>query len=104
MKNLDTFSSTRIGDFLKREMTVFDPETSVSKVLGDLEKNGRYEAVVQSDSKVGLITIRDILKVDQPKQTKLTRIWRPLTPVTPDDTVRDVAHELIDRNKNALYP
>ena len=101
-KTLEELSSTRIGNLLNQQVTVFSPETTVSKVIGELEKNGRYEAIIHSDSKVGLITIRDILKVDQPKQTKLTRLWKPLTPVTPDDAVRDIAHELISRNIRAL--
>jgi CBS domain-containing protein len=101
-KTIEEFGSTRIGELLNTKLITFNPETTVSKVLGELEKNGRYEAIVHSDSKVGLITIRDILKVDQPNQTKLTRLWKPFTPVSPDDTVRDVAHELIDRNLRAL--
>lgn len=70
----------------------------VLNVLEALEKNGRYEAFVQPGPKVGLVTVRDILKTDRTNQ-KLARLWRSFTPY---DTVRDAAHELIERNIRAL--
>ncbi|MBN1682110.1 CBS domain-containing protein [Candidatus Bathyarchaeota archaeon] len=102
VKTTQELGLTEIEELVKTKIDVFEPDDTVSKILGELEKNGGYEAIVETDTKIGLITIRDILKVDQPNQTKLTKFWKPLSPVTTSDVVKDVAHELIERNIRAL--
>ncbi len=101
-KTLDEIGQTKISELLKTPFSVFLPEDTASKVLGELEKTGGYEAVVSVDNKVGLVTIRDMLNVEQPDQTKLEGLWKPLTPITSDSLVQNVATELIRINARAL--
>jgi len=101
-KTLDELGQTEISKLLDKRLVVFSPEETVSKVLGELERTGRYEAAVQAGDKVGLITIRHLLNVGQPEYTKLVHLWKALTQVTPSSLVTRVASELIRINERAL--
>ncbi|MCX6648028.1 MAG: CBS domain-containing protein [Candidatus Bathyarchaeota archaeon] len=101
-KTLEEIGRTEISTLLDKRLVIFTPEESVSRVLGELERTGRYEAAVQAGDKVGLITLRHLLNVTQPENTKLVHLWKPLTQVTPDSIVTGVAAELIRINERAL--
>jgi CBS domain-containing protein/ribosome-associated translation inhibitor RaiA len=102
MTTLDELRRTKISTLLDKRLVIFTPSESVSRVLGELDRTGRYEAVVQEGSKVGLITLRHLLSVGQPEYTKLERLWKPLGQITPDNLVFRVAAELIRVNERAL--
>ncbi len=101
-KSLDELGRTEISTLLDKRLVLFSPEESVSRVLGELERTGRYEAAVQEGDKVGLITLRHLLNVSQPESTKLVHLWKPLTQVTPNSVVTGVAAELLRINERAL--
>ena len=101
-KSLEELRQTEIGEILNSKVSIFTPDDSVSKVLGELKKTNKYEAVVYSGSKMGIISIRDILNADQPENMKVEKIWRPSTPVTSDSWIGGVATELIRLNLRAF--
>ncbi|MCX6648934.1 MAG: CBS domain-containing protein [Candidatus Bathyarchaeota archaeon] len=103
-KTIDELSQTEISELINRRASVFTPEDSASKVKGELEKTGRYEAIVVGGGKVGMVTIRDLLGVDLLEQTKVDRLWKSQwqTPVTSDSWVGGVATELVRINARAL--
>jgi CBS domain-containing protein/ribosome-associated translation inhibitor RaiA len=103
-KTIDELGQTEISELIERRVSVFTPEDSASKVKGELEKTGRYEAIVVGGGKVGMVTIRDLLNVEQLEQTKVDRLWKSQwqTPVTADSWVKGVATELLRINARAL--
>lgn len=101
-KTLEELASTVISDYVTRRMSVFDPGDTASRVLGELKETGRYEALVSSGTKVGLVTVRDLLDVDQSTQTKIEGLWRTLTPIESESTFRGVAEALISDNMRAF--
>ena len=101
-KTLRELAFSEIRDLIRRGVSIFKPEDLASKVLGELKEKGRYEAVVASEGKVGLVTIRDLLDVSQPSQTKVDGIWRVTGLVSPDDRVIDVAEAMIWNNVRAV--
>jgi len=70
-KTLRELAFSDIKDLIHSRVSVFKPEDTASKVLGELKETGRYEAAVASEGKVGLITVRDLLGVSQPEQTRV---------------------------------
>ncbi|MBM3291913.1 CBS domain-containing protein [Candidatus Bathyarchaeota archaeon] len=102
VKTLEELVNKEINDLIDKRISIFDPKDNASKVLGELKQTDRYEAVVSSGSKVGIITVRDLLDIDQPSQTRLEGFWRPLTPVSPNVTLGSVASILIKSNIRAL--
>ncbi|MFQ6053125.1 MAG: CBS domain-containing protein [Candidatus Bathyarchaeia archaeon] len=105
-KTLRELATTEISEFVHRGLSVFEPGDAASRVLGEIEETGRYEVAVSSGDRYGIITIRDLLDVDQPEQTKLgdysDGIWEVLNPVSPDDLLMDVAHFLMEHNVQAV--
>ena len=101
-KTIEELASTSISDYVLRRVSIFDPGETASRVLGELKETGRYEALVSSGAKVGLVTIRGLLDVDQPARTKIERLWKTLVPVESDCTFRGVAEALIRDNMRAF--
>jgi len=106
VKSLREFAFSEIRGLIQTDVDVFNPEDTVSKVLGELERHGHYEALVQSNGKVGLVTIRDLLDVVQPEQTTIgdhpNDRWRAYRLVTPVHSVLDVVEIMIEDKVRAL--
>jgi len=101
-KTLRELASSDIQDLIYRRVSVFKPDDTASKVLGKLKETGRYEAAVASDGRVGLVTVRDLLGVNQPAQTRVDGIWKVTGSVSPRDRVVDVASVMIRNNVRAM--
>jgi CBS domain-containing protein/ribosome-associated translation inhibitor RaiA len=99
---LQDLAFSEIRDMVHGPVSVFSPDDTVSKVLGVLERTARYEAAVSSASSVGLITIRDLLGVDQPARTKVDGVWRATGSASPGARVIDVAESLVRNNVRAV--
>ncbi len=102
VKTLGELASTEISTFFKKKITILKPEDTAGKALGELEKTGRYEAVVWAGGKMGLITIRDLLDVEQLEKTKIETLWKPQMFFTTNSQVGRVAAEMIRINQRAL--
>jgi len=83
-------------------ISVFSPEDNASQELGVLKETDRYEAAVSSRGSVGLITVRDLLGVDQPAQRRVDKIWRATGSVSPSTSVIEVTELLVRNNVRAL--
>lgn len=101
-KTLRELAFSEIQGLIHGRVSVFDPDDAASKVLGELKETGRYEAAVASDDRVGLITVRDLLGVGQPAQTRVDGVWKVTGPVSPRDRVIDVAVAMIWNNVRAM--
>ncbi|MBS7637623.1 CBS domain-containing protein [Candidatus Bathyarchaeota archaeon] len=102
MATLRELAFSEIRGLIHPHRTVFSTKDPASKVLGELKETGRYEAVVRSDGKIGLVTVRDLLGVDQPEQTKIDRVWRITGSVSPALTLAEFARLLIRNNVRAM--
>ncbi len=103
-KTIDELQQTEISELIDKRVSVFSPEDSASKIKGELDRTGRYEVLVVGGGKIGLVTLRDLLNVEQLEQTKAERLWKSQwqTPVTADSWVGGVATELVRINTRAL--
>jgi CBS domain-containing protein/ribosome-associated translation inhibitor RaiA len=93
---------TEIREIVPNIVTVFSPDDTVSKVLGVLKEAGLYEAAVAMEDSFGIITVRDMLDVDQPSQTRIEGIWRGTSSVSPGSTVLDAVEVLVRNNIRAV--
>ena len=89
---------TEIREIVPNTLNVFSPDDTASRVLGVLKEEGLYEAAVAMEDSVGIITVRDMLDVDQPSQTKIEGIWRGTGSVSPDDDIPAIAPGTASRN------
>jgi CBS domain-containing protein/ribosome-associated translation inhibitor RaiA len=100
--SLRELAFSEIRELVHASVSVFAPDEPVSRVLGVLKETDRYEAAVKSDGSVGLITVRDMLDIDQPSSTKVDSVWRATGSVRESDTVIDIAENLVRNNIRAL--
>ena len=93
---------TEIRNIIPQRARAFTPDETVARVLGSLKEADAYEAAVTSGNAHGIITVRDLLDVDQPAQTKIDGIWRATESVRPEDPVLTLCEGLVRNNIRAL--
>ncbi|MBS7619765.1 CBS domain-containing protein [Candidatus Bathyarchaeota archaeon] len=99
---LKELAYSEISELVDEKVSVFSEEDTLAKVLGELEKTGRYEAVVESRNRFGLITVRDMLSVDQPELSKVQKFWRVTGGISRSERFINVVEVLIRDNIRAL--
>ena len=106
MISLEEFASNEIREYLKSNYHVFRPEDTVSEVLGKLDPEKHYEAIVRENNKIGFVTIRDMLSVVQPFNTKIGEYpgdrWNVFGVVSPNYTVLEVVEILVENKIRAI--
>ncbi len=106
MISLEEFASKEIREYIKTNYIVFQPDDKLSKVLGQLENEEHYEAIVREGNKIGFTTIRHMLSVVQPHQTKIGEYpgdrWSVFGIASPDYTVLDVVEMLVENKIRAM--
>jgi CBS domain-containing protein/ribosome-associated translation inhibitor RaiA len=93
---------TEIRNIIPKRAGAFSPDATVAKVIGSLKEADSYVAVVTSGNSHGIITVRDLLDVDQPDNTKIDGIWRATGSVSPDDSVLTLSESLVINNIRAI--
>lgn len=103
---LEELAFSDIDALVRRDVQTFKPQDKVSKVLGELYESNHYEALVEDNGKYGLITVRDLLAVQQPAQTTIGGYpkdrWSIYRSVSAEDSVLDVSEILIEHKVRAL--
>jgi len=101
-KTLVELAETEVRTILHSAGGVFSPGDQVSKVLGYLKDTGRPEAVAAKGSRIGVVSLRDLLGVDHPGRTKVESIWRQVGTLAPGAAVLDATAILIEKGVRAL--
>jgi len=98
---LESLRASRIDRF-RSEPIIVSSETPISEVMGILEQRGAYEVFIQDGDKVGMITIREILKASDISGMKASSLMFYVPKLSPDDTVRKAAKLMNDYRLRAL--
>lgn len=106
MSSLEDFAETQIRDLMRKDIEVYTPDERASEVLGGLKENNHYEAFIKGTGKVGLATVRHLLEVTQPQQTRIgdypKDLWGIYPGIPPTSTVLDVTEVIIGNWVRAL--
>ena len=86
-KTLEELAQTNLSDIQVSKGSIFDPEDTASKVLGVLRDTNRTEAVAARGDRYGIISVRGLLGVDQPDNTKIENIWKQVGTISPNNRV-----------------
>lgn len=101
-KTLEEFAQSNISELKVHAGSVFNPEDPASKVLGVFKDTDRNAAVAASGDRYGIVTMRDLLGVDQPANTKIESIWKQVGSVSPNISVLEAVDILIKNNITAI--
>lgn len=91
-----------VSQFMRESPEPFSPSTTVSKLTGYFYKTNLYEVPVVGEGKIGLVTLRDLLKIVHPHRTRLRRIWRFVGTLTPDRRILEAADLMFRRDTRAI--
>jgi len=101
-KTLLELAETEVRTILHGAGGVFRPGDQVSRGLGYLKHPGRPAAGAAKGGRVGVISLRDLLGVDQPRRTKVESIWNQVGTLAPGAAVIDVTAILMEKGMRAL--
>ena len=101
-KTLEELAQSNISELKFHTGSVFNPEDPASKVLGVFKDTDRNEAVAANGDRYGIVTMRDLLGVDQPANTKIESIWKQVGSVSPNISVLEAVDILIKNNLTAI--
>jgi CBS domain-containing protein/ribosome-associated translation inhibitor RaiA len=106
MVDLEEIAGKEIRGIYRKESKIFSTETKASEVLGYLQENNKYEALIHEGDKIGLVTVRDLFKVRQPTQTEIGDypgdLWGVFRAAPPEATVLDVSTWLLSNKVRAI--
>jgi CBS domain-containing protein len=77
--------STAVGDVMTRELVVIEPEADIDSAIQQMHSIGsRHLPVVEDGKLVGMLSIRDLLEVDDADQRRKATFLRDLVTYSPD--------------------
>ena len=77
--------STTVGDVMTRELVVIEPEADIDTALQRMHTIGsRHLPVVEDGKLVGMLSIRDLLEVDDADQRRKATFLKELVTYSPD--------------------
>ena len=77
--------STTVGDVMTRELVVIDPDENIDSAIERMHAIGsRHLPVVDEGKLVGMLSIRDLLEVDDADQRRKAKFLKDLVTYSPD--------------------
>jgi CBS domain-containing protein/ribosome-associated translation inhibitor RaiA len=101
-KTLEELARSNISELKIHTDSVFNPEDPASKILGVFKDTNRDTAVAAKGDKYSIITMRDLLGVDQPANTKIDSIWKQVGSISLNTDVLEAVDLLIRNNITAI--
>jgi len=90
-----------VGDFLS-ECLMIEPSAPVSRAIGLMKSSNSYEVFAQIGNRIGILTIRDILRVKTPSTTKVESALNFIPSLSPDTGLLKAAKLMADYRLRAL--
>jgi CBS domain-containing protein/ribosome-associated translation inhibitor RaiA len=95
MINLETLRKSRVEVFESRPLTA-SPMSTLSEIIGTLEKNDAYEVFIEDGDKVGVVSIRDILRTSNILGARASSLMTVIHKLSPNDPVERAAAFMSD--------
>ena len=96
--SLQTIAFSHVSNYVRNDFQTIDGKETVSSLLSTFYKTERYELLVQNKNRIEVVTLRDVLKVDHPDQTSISKISKPLPSVLSSASVAE-AIDMMVKNK-----
>lgn len=90
-----------VSDFMESATTV-DPAESISKLIGRFRKSKVYEAFVDDNGRTSVITLREMLEVDDPVSTRVSNVMMAVPRINYADSILYAARLMFENRLRAL--
>lgn len=98
---MDALKKVEVEKLQTPPVTVPSTHT-ISKIVGVLKDKNCYEVFIPGRDKVGIVTVRDILRVSHPTTTKASSIMKYPTSLSPTTSLGEASRILTDYRLRAL--
>lgn len=98
---MENLRARKVEDFKSKPITA-SPTSSISEVIGILQNNEAYEVFIEDGNKLGIISMRDILRASDISNMRASSLMTPISKLSPNDTVGKAARLMSDYRLRAL--
>ena len=98
---MESIRASSVEGFESKPIVV-SPSSSVSEIIGVLQRDDAYEVFIEDGTRTGIITLRDIVKAQDISNMKASTIMVPIARLSPRDTVGKAARLMTDYRLRAL--
>ncbi len=95
------FSDPRVGDLVE-PVTSFSSMNSIARVIGYLKESKEYDAIIEDDYDTSIVSVRDLLNVENITTEKLSRIMKQVPRVAEQDKMIDAAKLIFEYRIRSL--
>jgi len=101
VSNLETLRKSKVEVLESRPLTV-SPMSTLSEIMGILDRNDAYEVFIEDNDKVGVVSIRDILRAQNILGMKASSLMTVVHKLSPNDSLERAAAFMCDYRLRAL--
>lgn len=101
MHNLSSIMNMPVENIIEKRRLLQDNDR-VSRALGEIREGDYYEVFIDRGSKVAICTVRDILAVSRPEETRLSTISYNVPTIDKNDSIGRAAKIMFDYRLRAL--
>lgn len=98
---MESIKRLDVGSLLSPVILV-SPMSPISKVVGMLKETNAYEAFLEENGKIGIVTTRDLLKASNITTTKASSLALYLPKLSPKSTIAEAARLMMEYRIRAL--
>jgi CBS domain-containing protein len=95
------FFDTQVAD-LAEPVTTFSSADPITRVIGYLKDSDEYDAIVEDGDKVSIVSVRDLLNVENITTEKLTKIKRQVPKLRGSDAISTAAKLMFEYRLRSL--
>ena len=95
------FIEAKVADLIE-PVTTFSSTDPITSVIGHLRDSNEYDAIVEDGDKVSIVSIRDLLNVENITTEKLTRIMKQVPKTSGDDDISTAAKLMFEYRLRSL--
>ncbi|HVP26191.1 MAG TPA: CBS domain-containing protein [Candidatus Bathyarchaeia archaeon] len=98
---MENLRNRKVEDF-KSKPIIASPTSSISEIIGTLQNNKAYEVFIEDGNKLGIISMRDILRASDISNMRASSLMTPISKLSPDDAVGKAARLMSDYRLRTL--
>lgn len=95
------FLDAQVADYVE-PVTTFSSADPITRVMGYLKDSNEYDAIVEDGDKVSIVSVRDLLNVENITTEKLTRIMKQVPKISGHDAISSAARLMFEYRLRSL--